>query len=193
MAGVWSLLARLFQRSPGISIPLSLCLPIQCSGMTVMLAGYIKGGAATFPFVATLAATIIATSLTTKRTVTPTNAGLPATLGIGVVGLFGLVFLGRFFGRLSTEFAVTMLLSPLVCWVTELPQLRRQKPWLLSALRLVLVAIPLLAVLAVAKRNFDRDMAPLLGGVLYEEIEELTEPRGLRRPRRTPLNSESSG
>ena len=58
-----------------------------------------------------------------------------------------------------------MLLSPLLCWVTEIPQLRQRKPWLVGLLRLVLVAIPLLVVLAAAKRDFDRDMAPLLGKI----------------------------
>ena len=52
-----------------------------------------------------------------------------------------------------------------ISYATELPLLRRQKPWLVGSLRLVLVAIPLVLVLAVAKRDFDRDMAPLLGNV----------------------------
>ncbi len=60
----------------------------------------------------------------------------PAILGIGVVGLFGLLFIGRFFGRLSTGCALTMLLAPLLCWVTEMPLLRHRKPWLVGSLRL---------------------------------------------------------
>ena len=163
LAGVWSLLSRLSQRSPGTSIPLALCLPILCAGLTVMMAGYIKGGVAAFPLLATLVATTVAARLMSKRSVALNNFRAPAIVGIGVVGLFGLLFVGRFFGRLSTDYALAMLLSPLLCWVTEITQLRHWKPWLLGTLRLVLVAIPLLVVLAAAKRDFDRKMAPLLG------------------------------
>jgi hypothetical protein len=74
-----------------------------------------------------------------------------------------LLFIGRFFGGLTTTRALTLFLAPLLCWATELAFLRGRKPWQVSALRLALVAIPLAVVLAVAKRDFDRDMAPLLG------------------------------
>ena len=165
LAGVWSLLSWLSQRSPGTSVPLALCLPILCAGLTVMMAGYIKGGVAAFPLAATLAATTIGARLMSKHSVALANFSAPAIVGVGVVGLFGLLFLGRFFGRLSTGCALAMLLAPLLCWVTELPRLRHRKPWLVGSLRLVLVAIPLLVVLAAAKRDFDRDMAPLLGKI----------------------------
>ena len=165
LAGVWALLSWLFQRSPGVSISLALCLTIQCVGLTVMMAGYIKGGAAAFPLAATLVATTIGARLITKRSGAPANFGVPTMLGIGVVSLFGLLFIGRFFGRLSTGCALVMLLVPLVCWATETPLLRHRKPWFVGSLRLVLVAIPLVVVLAVAKRDFDRVMAPLLGKV----------------------------
>ena len=163
LAGVWSLLSWLSQRSPGTSIPLAICLPILCAGLTVMMAGYIKGGVAALPLVATLVATTIGARLMSNRSVAFTKFSAPAIVGVGVVGLFGLLFLGLFFGRLSTGCALAMLLSPLLSWVTEMPQLRHRKPWLVGSLRLVLVAIPLLVVLAAAKRDFDRDMAPLLG------------------------------
>jgi hypothetical protein len=173
LAGLWVLLSWLLQRSPGISIPFALGLTIQCAGLTVMMAGYIKGGAAAFPLAATLVATAFAARLIAKR------AGVPAILGIGVVGLFSLLFIGRYFGRLSTGSALTMLLAPLLCWATEIPLLRHRKPWLVGSLRLALVAIPLLVVLAVAKRNFDRDMAPLLG-----EATRITWRHWPRRPGR---------
>jgi len=157
LAGLWGLLGRLFERSPGVSIPLALCLTTQCAGLTVMMAGYIKGGAAAFPLAAALLATALGARLAAPR------SGVPVILGIGVVGLFGLLFIGRFFGRLPTDSALAMLIAPLLCWATEAPLLRHRKPWFVGSLRLALVAIPLVVVLAVAKRNFDRDMAPLLG------------------------------
>ena len=163
LAGTWGLLSWLSQRSAGVSIPLALGLTIQCAGLTVMMAGYLKGGAAAFPLAATIVATAIAARLITKRSGALANLGSPAIICIGVVGLFGVLFIGRFFGRLSTGAAVAMMLTPLLCWVTELPLLRHRKPWLVGLVRLALVAIPLLVVLAVAKREFDRKMAPLLG------------------------------
>ena len=163
LVAVWALLFWLSRRSPGVSIPLALGLAIQCAGLTVMMAGYIKGGAAAFPFAATLAATTIGAGWLMQRSGANPKFDAPAILGIGVVGLFGVLFIGRFFGRLSTGGALVMLLAPLLCWATETPRLRHRQPWLVGSLRLVLVAIPLVVVLAVAKRDFDREMAPLLG------------------------------
>lgn len=175
LAGVWGLLLGLSRRScSGVSIGLALCLATQCAGITVMMAGYIKGGAAAFLLAATLAATTLgARQLTTRLA--------PAIVGAGVVILFGVLFIGRFFGRLSTGCALVMLLAPLLCWVTEIPLLRQRPPWLVGSLRLALVAVPLVAVLAVVKRDFDRDLAPLLGAV--RAIQGSPPPRdaGLRR------------
>lgn len=165
LGSVWGLLAWLSQRSPGTSIPLALSLSILCAGLTVMMAGYIKGGVAAFPLVATLVATTIGARLMAKRSAVLANFEALAIVGVGVVGLFGLLFLGRFFGRLSTGSALAMLLAPLLCWVTEMPRLRHRKPWFVGTLRLLLVAIPLLVAFAAAKRDFDRDMAPLLGNI----------------------------
>jgi hypothetical protein len=162
LAGVWSLMSWLARRSPGVSIPCALSLAILSAGGTVMLAGYIKGGAAAFPLAATVVATTAGVWLFAKRSSVAASFSSPAVLGIGVVGLFGLLFIGHFYGRLSTASALVILLAPLLCWATELPLLRNGKPWLVGTIRLALVAIPLVIVLALAKRDFDRDMAPLL-------------------------------
>ncbi len=162
LVGLWGLLSWLAQRSPGVSIPLALHLSSVCAGLTVMMAGYIKGGTAAFPLAAVLLTMAIASKLASKRKGVPGVIGLPAMIGIGAVGLFGLLFIGRFFGELSTESALTMLLAPLLCWTTELPGLSRQNRWLKGLLQLALVMIPLVFVLVIAKRDFDRDMAPLL-------------------------------
>ncbi len=156
LAGTWRMLSWLSERSGGCSIPLALALTIQCAGLTIMMAGYIKGGAATFPLTATLVATTLATSLAVK------HSSITATIGIGMVELFGILFIGRFFGRISTGFALTMLVTPLLCWVSEFPTLRHRKPWLVGAVRLLLVAIPLVVALILAKQDFDRAMTPLL-------------------------------
>jgi hypothetical protein len=168
LVALWGLLAWLAERSPGVSISLTLALAIQCSGVTVMMAGYIQGGAATIPLAAALVGTALGIRIILPRCDTPTipNAAAsfaaPAILGVGVVGLFGVLFIGNFFGRISTGSALVMLLAPLLCWTTEFPVLRNRKPLFVGSLRLVLVAIPLVMLLVRAKRDFDRDMAPLL-------------------------------
>ena len=178
MLGVWSLLSWLAERSPGVSISFALCLSIQCAGVTVMMAGYIKGGAAAIPLVAALMAVTIGSTLIAKRFPSQASGAAsscllaPAILGIGVVGLFGVLFIGRFFGRLSTASALTMMLAPLLCWATETPLLRDRKPWLVGTTRLTLVTIPLLVVLFAAKRVFDREMSPLLGKAPVFQVDD---------------------
>ncbi len=156
LIGTWRLLTLLSVRSPGISIPLALAMTTQSGGLTIMMAGYIKGGAATIPLAASLAGTSVATYLMRKKT------SLSGVIGIGVVGLFGVLFIGRFFGRLSTVCALTLLLAPLLLWISEVPSLRHRKPWFVGLFRLLLVAIPLAVVLVLAKQDFDLKMAPLL-------------------------------
>lgn len=165
LAGSWSLLSLLSSRSAGVSMSLALCLTMQCAGVTVMMAGYIGGGAAAFPLVGALLAMTIGIRLSLRRVDMPPSFIPPAILGIGVVALSGLLFIGCFFGRLSTGSALAMLLAPLLCWATETPLMRNRKPSIVGSLRLVLVAIPLVGVLVLAKQKFDRDMAPLLENV----------------------------
>jgi hypothetical protein len=164
LLGVWSLLVCLSRRSNGgVSVSFALCLSIQSAGAAVIMAGYIKGGAAALPLVAAAAATTIAATLVARQGRKPANFDYAPVLGIGAVGLFGVLFIGRFFGRLSTTCALIMLLAPLLCWVTEAGPLKNRHPWLVGSLRLAFVAIPLVVVLALAKREFDREMSPLLG------------------------------
>lgn len=157
LAIVWLMLSRLSARSPGILVSLALAQTIACCGAAVMLAGYLAGGEAAIVLAAALGGAALA-----SRSI---GAGPAAQgmIGVGVVGLFGLLFVGRFFGRLSTGAALTMLFAPLLCWAAEWPPLERQKPWLKAALCLALVALPLAFVLAAAQLHFNREMAPLLG------------------------------
>ena len=174
LAGVWSLLAELNSRKPGVSISLALCLTLLCAGATIMMAGYIKGGAAAFPLVAVVAAVALTTAALPGKIYEKSGFRGESDLGIAIVGLFGLLFVGRFFGRLSTCSALAMLFAPVLCWITELPYLRRRSLWTIGMLRLLLVSIPLLIILTNAKRAFDRDMTPLLSREL--NIRSLPQP-----------------
>lgn len=153
---VWNLLMLLNRRAPGVSIPLALSQTMLCGGLAVMLAGYVRGGMAALPPAAAVAGAAVASAAISQR------FAAHGTIGVGIVALFGLLFIGRFFGGLSTGRAVVTLFSPLLCWAVELPGLRCRSPRVATALRLALVAVPLVVVLALAKRDFDREMAPLL-------------------------------
>jgi hypothetical protein len=78
-------------------------------------------------------------------------------LGFGVVGLFALVVVGRFFGTLTTANAAVLFFAPLLCWLPELPYVRNAWPWLRGLLRVAVVAVPVFAVLILAQQKFDKD------------------------------------
>ena len=184
----------LSERCTGSSVPISIAVATQSAGLIVMMAGYLKGGSAAFPLAASLVGSVVASAgvenLLRRRQllgmdfVEGNNSQrtdlLKGSVGIGMIGLYGILFIGRFFGRLTTGTAVIVLAAPLFCWMSELPGLRNKKPWQVFALRLGLVSVPLLVVLAVAKSEFDRSLAPL---TLQENS-----PRELRRPA-LPKNS----
>ncbi len=159
---VWATLSPLASRAVGASTSLAIGLALIGCGMTVMMAGYIKGGVAAMPIAATLFGTTIAMLPRARCGGGSATAGMRMAVEMGVVALFSLLFVGHFFGRLSAISAVTILLAPLLCWVTEVPILRQENPWRIGVLRLAVVSIPLVAVLYFAKGDFDRKMAPLL-------------------------------
>ena len=169
LALVWGLSSWLASRSPGVLIPLALCEASLAGGAAIMLAGYLAGGEAALVLAAALAGAAIAASAVGARFA---PQGL---VSLGVVGLFGELFVGRFFGRLPTSAALAVLFAPLMCWATETPPLRNRQPWLKAAIGLALAAIPLAAVLAAAKFHFDREMRPLLGA------DQRLRPRGAKR------------
>jgi hypothetical protein len=154
---VWGLLVWLSVRSSAsVSIAFALAMTIQSTGILIMLAGYLQGGAAAFPLGAATVGTVASLYLLTS------HPNVHAPIGLCVVGLGSLLMIGRFFGGLSTEVALVLLLAPLLCWGTEWLPLRCRPGWVVGLLRLLLVAIPLTALLLQAKRKFDRDTAPLL-------------------------------
>ncbi|HEX5446857.1 MAG TPA: hypothetical protein VFW87_23780 [Pirellulales bacterium] len=154
---VWALLIWLSHRSGGASLCLALAQAALAGGLATMLAGYLGGGAAALPLAGALAGCALACGLRKLP-----GDSFEGAVSLGAVALFGLLFIGHFFGQLSTGRALTVFLAPLLCLVTELPVLRRRPAWQTCLLRLVLAAIPLIAVVALAKRDFDHDTLPLL-------------------------------
>lgn len=157
-AAVWGLLFWLHHRIPGISVPLALSESLVSGGLAVMLHGYLAGGQAALPPAAAV------TGVAFAAVMVKASDGNNAPINVGVVSLFALLFIGRFFGALSTWEAVVVFLAPLLCMATELRRLRFKTPWQVVALRLGLVSVPLVVVLVFATRDFNRKMAPLLTG-----------------------------
>ena len=187
LATVWCVLDRLSVRPAGLSIPLVLCLTTQCAVLSIMMAGYVGGGAAAVPWIGGLLASTVALLPSRLCVSGPGVSMIPALTGTALVGLFGLLMIGRFFGELGTAPALTMLLAPLLSLATQLPGLRNRKPWVVGVLRLLIVALPLLIVLAVARRNFQRDMAPLLGSVGDLSSDSIFPGGDARRPHPVPV------
>lgn len=157
LVAVWGTMVWLLRRTAAITVPLSLAAASLSGGLAIMLAGYLRGGEASLA----LSGAIVGTAL--GLTVIATRENLPGLIGVSVIALFGLLWIGHFFGELTLEFALAVFTAPLLGCLTEFPALRKQHRWVIGAVRLLLVAIPLLAVLFLAKRTFDREMRPLLG------------------------------
>jgi hypothetical protein len=148
----WLLLVKLHERSPGISISLSLALAIQCAGVSIMLAGYLKGGAAA----------IIATAALFGATLAQLRPTSPSLIGVGVASLASMLTIGVYFGRLPPLSALALACAPLFCLTTEIPWLKKQRPWIVGTTPLILVTLVGAIVLLCAKYKFDLEMAPLL-------------------------------
>ena len=162
LISVWSLLWRLAENSASASIALSLAMAVLSTGLATMMAGYIRGGAASLPLAAAIAGTSLAAPLLLRGCCGPDKRYLQETIGIGVIGLFSLLSIGHYFGQLTGLRAIVLFLTPLLCWISELPGLRSKSPWQRSAIQLMAVAISLASVLYFAKQNFDQKMGSLL-------------------------------
>jgi hypothetical protein len=169
LTAVCSLLCRLSERSSAGSITVSLAMAIQCTGLATMMAGYIKGGAAAIPLTAALAGTTLASALLLNGFGDSDRRYLQGTIGVGVMGLFSLLCIGHYFGQLTSLRVIVLFLTPLLCWISELPGLRSRPAWQKSGVRLIAVTIALSAALFFAKQDFDRKMAPLLMSVRAPE------------------------
>jgi hypothetical protein len=143
LAGVWALLALLMRRAPNRSAPLAVAVVCAGAAVAVMLSGYATGG----PPALALAAAIVGATVASFALPHPPN--LTGVLGLGIVGLFALVVVGRFFGSLTTANAAALLFAPLLCWLPELPYLRNAWAWVRALVRVVVVAAPAMAVLAI--------------------------------------------
>src|SRR5262249_10274173 len=120
----------------------------------IMLSGYATGGQLALP----LAAALVGATVASWALSGPTDVTGP--LGLGVVGLFALLVIGRFFGQLTTGHAALLFAAPLLCWLPELPSIRRLRPWLRGLAQVVLVAVPVAVAGAQAQQKFAEASRP---------------------------------
>ncbi len=136
------------------------------AGLAIMLAGWLKGGVVAIPLAAAFGgATLVAGGTGFARL--GTKAGLAGLSSAGIVALFGLVVIGRCFGRLGTASAALLLAAPLLVAIAD--GLARSLPDTVGArlvrstrYRLLLAAVPLVIVLVAAKAEFDSTLGRLL-------------------------------
>jgi hypothetical protein len=147
----WLLLDRLATRSPSRAVPLALALTTAAAGITIMLSGYSTGGQLGVPLTGALAAVAIASLLISGP------IEWRGAIGVGVVMLFGLLVLGRFFGDLTTLHAVLLFIAPLLAWTSELPLIKKLGAWQRGAIQLLIVAAMLSVVVFRAQRQFTAD------------------------------------
>src|SRR5207253_444659 len=122
LAGEWVLLLWLTRRQPGRAVPLSVAVACAGTAIALMMSGYASGGPLATPLAGAVVGALAA-SLALKGEFT-----LDGVLGLGVVGLFALLVIGRFFGELTWTNAALLFFAPLLCWLPELPAARRVKP-----------------------------------------------------------------
>lgn len=151
LAIVWVGLVLLQRRAPGLSLSLAVALACIAAAVAVMLSSYTSGGQLGFPLAAALAGAVLASFLAA------TNPTLDGAIGLGVVGLFALAVVGRFFGQLTTANAALLFFAPLLCWLPELPYLRRVTPLLGGFLKILCTAAPLIVALTLARQKFIED------------------------------------
>jgi hypothetical protein len=153
LAAVWGALGLLVKRSDCRSVPVVLAIVCAGASVTVMLSGYASGGQIGLTISAALLGAVIASLVW---------AGTPemdSVVSLGVVGLFALLVVGRFFGQLSTANAAVLFGAPLLAWGAELPFVRRGGWVVHSVARVILPAIAVAVALLLARQQFLADAA----------------------------------
>lgn len=151
---VWTALILLARRPAGRTVPLGLALACGGAGAAVMLSGYFTGGQIGVPLAAALAYFGLAVLVVQEM------SDVDAAVAVGVLGLFALLVIGRFFGTLSTMHVVLLFAAPLLGWLPELIDAHWMRPWMRSVMQVALVAIPVVFVVGEARQKFAVDSKP---------------------------------
>jgi hypothetical protein len=144
----WGLLDRLAGQTASPVVPLALAVTTAGAGVTVMLSGYASGGELGFPLAAGLAGTAMASLVLSGP------RDLTGSIGVGLVGLFALLVVGRFFGSLTDLNAAVLFVAPQLGWLPAMPVVRRMRPVLSGIAGMAAVAVPVALVVGLAAQRF---------------------------------------
>ncbi len=106
LAAAWASAIRLANRTSGPMVTVSIALAAGAAAVTIMLSGYATGGQMGLPLSAALIAVTLVTLVLRKL------IRLDGAIGVGIVGLFALLVVGRFFGELTTPHALLLFAAP---------------------------------------------------------------------------------
>ncbi len=149
LAGVWGLLARLKVRTSDRALSPVLVLSALACGATVMPSGYYLGGLLALPIAGAIAGASLASYAFPKQPVEN------PCLGVGLIGIFTICFIGRFYASLPTSLAICLLLAPLLAWTAELPCFRKLPAAARTAIRIGTVLAALLVIVTYAQVSFN--------------------------------------
>jgi len=141
---------------------LLITLTLPATGIAIMLAGYIKGGAAALPIAGSLVATLVGLRCL------PRNYLRHSIPEIAMLFLGALLFIGHFFGRISLLQAAGFLVTPMIAAGSPLPKTVWSFHINTVALRLILLTLLLSLQLSVAWWEFSVRMKPLLAAENHE-------------------------
>jgi hypothetical protein len=150
LIAAWAALNRLAVRTGGDMALVCIEGAVLGAGVVVMLSGYATGGQAGVPLAAGLSG--VGAGLMLRKG----KLGPEAAVGVGVVGLFGLLVVGRLFAGLTTLNAALLFAAPLLAC---LPEVLPGRPGLRATLRPVLAAVPVVVALLLAQQKFAADTA----------------------------------
>lgn len=168
LAGLGEQMGHCARRTSRPAVAAALTLTLLAAGVTVMLSGYYRGGLFALPIAGAVAgASSAACTLPQRRQVPqPANDSLsPAASGavpvdsgpavaIGLVGLFSVLVMGRFFGALSTVAMLGLAAAPVMMWAALLPPFHKLPPWVRGLVAVAAVVLPLVAIVVQAQANF---------------------------------------
>jgi hypothetical protein len=151
LAGAWIMLTVLLRREPGRAVPLAIAISCSGSAVTIMMSGYASGGPLAIPLAGALLGVWTA-SLFIKSQIP-----LDGLVGFGLVGLFGILIMGLFFGELTWVNAELLFFAPLLCWIPELPPFQKFGTRVRSFAGVGLATVLVVIALTLAQQQFVKD------------------------------------
>jgi hypothetical protein len=152
--GVWFLTAIGNRRRAAWAGAAATTVSLEAAGIAMFLALYLGGGKASLPLAGALAGALAASALYADRAAR--RAHFETLASLAIVGLVGLVLVGRYFSRLGTLEGAALLAAPVATVVVERLLPMKCPAWLVGTAKLAAALLPVLVVLYFAKKAFDQ-------------------------------------